>query len=108
MSLLLWRSPGFAAWYHALRKAGHRLEDAQLEWSYRSRAAGRPPLLWHCVRAYSSSESVVTRAAKSSSVVTDVSASVLYYPDDSGDVLDTLVVLVREYRSAVRNRLALA
>lgn len=103
--LLLWRSPGFAAWYHALRKAGHRLEDAQLEWSYRSRAAGRPPLLWALrprvfvvgERRHKSGEVVIGR--------TDVSASVLYYPDDSGDVLDTLVVLVREYRSAVRNRL---
>ncbi len=103
--LLLWRSPGFAAWYHALRKAGHRLEEAQLEWSYRSRAAGRPPLLWALrprvfvvgERRHKSGEVVIGR--------TDVSASVLYHPSASGDVLDTLVVLVREYRSAVRNRL---
>jgi len=103
--LLLWRSPGFAAWYQALRKAGHRLEEAQLEWSYRSRGAGRPPLLWALrprvfvvgERRHKSGEVVIGR--------TDISASVLYYPEDSGDVLDTLVVLVREYRSAVRNRL---
>ena len=103
--LLLWRSPGFAAWYQALRKAGHRLEDAQLEWSYRSRAAGRPPLLWALrprvfvvgERRHKSGEVVIGR--------TDVSASVLYHPAASGSVLDAKVILVREYRSAVRNRL---
>jgi hypothetical protein len=103
--LLLWRSPGFAAWYQALRKAGHRLEDAQLEWSYRSRGAGRPPLLWALrPRVFVMGE----RRHKSGEVVigrTDISASVLYYPSQSGDPLDTLVALVREYRSAVRNRL---
>ncbi len=103
--LLLWRSPGFAAWYQALRKAGHRLEDAQLEWSYRSRAAGRPPLLWALrprvfvvgERRHKSGEVVIGR--------TDVSASVLFYPAANGSVFDAKVILVREYRSAVRNRL---
>ncbi|HND08902.1 MAG TPA: NUDIX domain-containing protein [Pseudomonadota bacterium] len=103
--LLLWRSPGFAAWYQAQRKAGHRLEDAQLEWSYRSRAAGRPPLLWALrprvfvvgERRHKSGEVVIGR--------TDVSASVLFSPAKSGNIFDAKVVLVREYRSAVRNRL---
>ena len=101
--LLLWRSPGFQSWYRALRRAGHRLDDAQLEWSYRSRAAGRPPLLWALrPRVLVSGE----RRHKSGEVVigrTDVSATVLYHLPAQADPLDALVVLVREFRSAVRN-----
>lgn len=101
--LLLWRSPGFQSWYRALRRAGHRLDDAQLEWSYRSRAAGRPPLLWALrPRVLVSGE----RRHKSGEVVigrTDVSATVLYHLPPEADPLDAVVVLVREFRSAVRN-----
>ena len=110
--LSLWQSPGFVAWYKALKLAGHRLEDAQLEWSYRSRSAGRPPLLWALrprvsiagEHRHKGGEVVIGR--------TDVSASVLFFNDSSrsrvdqpADVFSTQVVLVREYRSAVRNAL---
>jgi 8-oxo-dGTP pyrophosphatase MutT (NUDIX family) len=100
--LILWRSPGFQSWYKALRSAGHRLDDAQLEWSYRSKAAGRPPLLWAMrPRVYLPTE----HRHKSGEVVvgrSDVSATVLYYRQ--GRRAETLVALVREFRSAVRNQ----
>lgn len=102
--LLLWRSPSFQSWYKALRGAGHRLDDAHLEWSYRSRAAGRPPLLWAMrPRVFLPSE----HRHKSGEVVvgrSDVSATVLYYRQGPPGRGETLVALVREFRSAVRNR----
>lgn len=102
--LLLWRSPGFHSWYKALRGAGHRLDDAYLEWTYRSKAAGRPPLLWALrPRVFLPSE----RRHKSGEVVvgrSDVSATVLYYRQGLPSRQDTLVALVREFRSAVRNQ----
>lgn len=107
--LMLWRSPSFQSWYRALRRAGHRLDDALVEWTYRSRGGGRPPLLWAMrPRVYIPSE----RRHKAGEVVigrTDVSATVLYHrprPRSDGapaDFRDTVVVLVREFRSAVRN-----
>ncbi len=100
--LILWRSPGFQSWYKALRGAGHRLDDAQLEWSYRSKSAGRPPLLWAMrPRVFLPSE----HRHKAGEVVvgrSDVSATVLYYRQGPRRG-DTLVALVREFRSAVRN-----
>lgn len=106
--LMLWKSPSFQSWYRALRRAGHRLDDALVEWTYRSRGGGRPPLLWAMrPRVYIPSE----RRHKAGEVVigrTDVSATVLYHrprPRDGApaDWRDTVVVLVREFRSAVRN-----
>jgi 8-oxo-dGTP pyrophosphatase MutT (NUDIX family) len=101
--LPLWRSPSFQSWYRALRRAGHRLDDAQVEWTYRSRGNGRPPLLWAMrPRIYIPTE----RRHKAGEVVvgrTDVSATVLYHRGGARDFRDTLVVLVREFRSAVRN-----
>lgn len=102
--LLLWRSPGFHSWYKALRGAGHRLDDAHLEWSYRSKAAGRPPLLWALrPRVFLPSE----HRHKSGEVVigrSDISATVLYYRQGLPSRLDTQIALVREFRSAVRNQ----
>lgn len=101
--LILWRSPSFQSWYRALRRAGHRLDDAQVEWTYRSRGNGRPPMLWAMrPRIYITPE----RRHKAGEVVvgrTDVSATVLYHRGGARDVRDTVVVLVREFRSAVRN-----
>jgi 8-oxo-dGTP pyrophosphatase MutT (NUDIX family) len=102
--LLLWRSPSFQSWYRALRGAGHRLDDAQLEWTYRVRPAGRPPLLWAMrPRVFLPSE----RRHKSGEVVigrSDISATVLYRRQGQAQREDTLVALVREFRSAVRNQ----
>lgn len=101
--LLLWRSPSFQSWYRALRGAGHRLDDAQLEWTYRVRPAGRPPLLWAMrprvflpgERRHKAGEVVIGRS--------DISATVLYCRPAGAPRGDTLVALVREFRSAVRN-----
>lgn len=102
--LCLWQSPGFVGWYKSMRSAGHRLEDAQLEWSFRSRAPGRPPLLWAlrpAVRVAGENRTKNTEIVMGRS---DISATVVYFPYESRALWDLHIVMVREYRSAVRNR----
>lgn len=102
--LSLWRSPSFQSWYRALSRAGHFLEEIDVEWTHRSRGMGRPPFLWAMrprvrvrgERRQLSGEVVIGRA--------DVSVSVLYHRPPQTAPLDTQVVLVREFRAAVRNR----
>jgi 8-oxo-dGTP pyrophosphatase MutT (NUDIX family) len=97
--LCLWRSPAFQRWYRALRASGNQLDDLDVEWLYRPRAQpGRPPLLFalrprvwvKAERRHKAGEVVVLRA--------DISATVLYRPAEP--LLDTEIVLVREFRSA--------
>lgn len=102
--LSLWRSPSFQSWYRALSRAGHFLEDVEVEWTHRSRGIGRPPFLWAMrprvrvrgERRQLSGEVVIGRA--------DVSVTILYHRPAGAAPLDTQVVLVREFRAAVRNR----
>jgi len=102
--LFLWRSPSFQSWLRALVQAGHRLDGIELEWTHRSRGIGRPPFLWAMrpavqvrgERRQLTGEVVIGRA--------DVSATVLYYRGQAASLLSTLVVVVREFRAAVRNR----
>lgn len=101
--LLVWRSPAFQRWYRDLRAVGNVLDDIEIEWSYRPRAlSGKPPLLFaHRPKVWVRGE----RRHKAGEVVvarSDVSATVLYQPRPQ--LLDTPVVLVREFRSAVHNR----
>lgn len=102
--LSLWRSPSFQSWYRALSRAGHYLEQIDVEWTHRSRGMGRPPFLWAMrprvrvrgERRQLSGEVVIGRA--------DVSVTVLFHRPPNTAPLDTQVVLVREFRAAVRNR----
>lgn len=102
--LSLWRSPSFQSWYRALSRAGHFLEDVEVEWTHRSRGIGRPPFLWAVrprvrvrgERRQLSGEVVIGRA--------DVSVTVLFHRAPGAPPLDTQIVLVREFRAAVRNR----
>ncbi len=102
--LSLWRSPSFQSWYRALARAGHFLEDVEVEWTHRSRGIGRPPFLWAMrprvrvrgERRQLSGEVVIGRA--------DVSVTILFHRPAGAAPLDTQIVLVREFRAAVRNR----
>ncbi len=99
--LSLWRSPSFQSWLRALGRAGHRLDSLEVEWTYRAHGVGRPPFLWairpriqvHGERRQLGGEVVIGRS--------DISATVLYHRAASLD--STLVVVVREFRAAVRN-----
>lgn len=102
--LHLWRSPSFQSWFRALVSSGHRLEGVELEWAHRSRGVGRPPFLWamrprvqvRSERRQLTGEVVIGRA--------DVSAAVLYHRPPGTPPGQTRIVVVREFRAAVRNR----
>lgn len=96
--LQIWRRPEFQRWYARLVAAGHRLDGARALWTFRAR---RPP---HAVVLWALQVDVhVTAEARSkrNEVLlgrSDLSATVLYRRGAS--LLDTEVVLVREFRSA--------
>jgi 8-oxo-dGTP pyrophosphatase MutT (NUDIX family) len=99
--LHIWRTAAFRAWYEALRAAGNRLDGARLEWVCRGGKGMRTLFLW-ALRA-----SVFITAegrTKRNEVVLgrpDVSAVLMFRP--AADPLDAKVIMVREFRSAVRN-----
>jgi 8-oxo-dGTP pyrophosphatase MutT (NUDIX family) len=96
--LHVWRTQTFRAWYEAQKQAGNTLRRARVEWVYR--LDDRSVFYW-ALRAdlYVSAES----RHKSNEVVLgrpDVAAAVLYRPGHN--LLETEVVLVREFRSPAR------
>lgn len=99
--LRIWRTPAFQQWYAALLEAGNRLDGARLEWVVRPKHYPELAFLWALrVKVWVAAE----RRHKKSEVVLgrpDVVAVALYCP--APDPLDTEVVLVREFRSAVAN-----
>ena len=93
--LHVWRTHAFQAWYAALSAAGHRLDGARLEWVCRSGPGRRWLFLWALrVDVYVPAED---RSKRSEVVIgrPDVAAVVMHRGGE--------VVLVREFRSAVRN-----
>lgn len=100
--LHVWRTPAFQRWYAAQQGAGHRLDGARLEWLCRSGPGRRWLFLWALrVNVHIPAEA----RNKTGEVVIgrpDVAAVCLYARAE--DPLRTRVVLVREFRSAVRNR----
>jgi 8-oxo-dGTP pyrophosphatase MutT (NUDIX family) len=99
--LHLWRSEPFQAWYQSLRGAGNGLEEARVLWSFCRPATGRT--FAHVLHArvwvasegrHKDNEWVLSRP--------DVSCVVLYHRPPEAGPLDTLVVLVREFRTAAR------
>lgn len=99
--LHVWRTRAFQTWYAAQRAAGHRLDGARLEWLCRSGPQRRWLFLWALrVDVHIPAEA----RNKSGEVVIgrpDVAAVLMVRRDP--DPLQSQVVLVREFRSAVRN-----
>ncbi len=98
--LFLWRTESFQHWYRALRAAGNRLESANLLWSFTPARASKPFawILWVKVwvaaeERFKANEFVLSRS--------DIAVTLLHGPLQS-DLLDTEVVLVREFRSPGR------
>jgi ADP-ribose pyrophosphatase YjhB (NUDIX family) len=95
----LWHTPVFQAWYQALQKAGNRLDGAEPLWHYRVAWSGQlfawilKVNIWVAAEErHKSGEWVFARA--------DVSTAVLFKRAQS--LLDSDVVLVREYRAPAR------
>jgi 8-oxo-dGTP pyrophosphatase MutT (NUDIX family) len=95
----IWHTPVFQAWYEALRKAGNRLESAEPLFQYRVAWSGQlfawilKVNVWVAAeQRFKSGEWVFARA--------DIAAAVLYRR--APVLLESEVVLVREYRAPAR------
>jgi 8-oxo-dGTP pyrophosphatase MutT (NUDIX family) len=99
--LLVWRTEAFQRWYAAQKAAGNRLDGAKLEWICR---AG-PRRSWLFLWALRPSVHIAAEGRNKRGEVVlgrpDISAVLLHRR--AADPWETEVVLVREFRSAVRN-----
>lgn len=97
--LHIWSLPSFQSWYQNMVTVGNRLEDAKLLWHFKPQKARSvfSFVLW--VKIWIASE----QRFKANEIVlsrTDISSVVLYHhPEGSTDIMDTEIVLVREFRS---------
>jgi len=99
--LHVWRTGAFHKWYAALRGAGHRLDGARLEWLCRSGPGRRWLFMWALrVDVHVPAED---RNKRSEVVIGRPDVAAVLMVQRAADVLDARVVLVREFRSAVRN-----
>lgn len=97
--LHIWRHPTFQGWYAAQRRAGNRLLGARVLWSHFAGPERDFLFAWALrARIHIASEG----RAKNEIVLgrTDVACVLLYRPGPT--LLDTEVVLVREFRNAAR------
>jgi 8-oxo-dGTP pyrophosphatase MutT (NUDIX family) len=98
--LPVWRTDSFQRWHAAQQAAGNTMLGARLVWTFSSGQAGGEPFYWALhVRMHVLAEDRV----KSNEVVIsrpDISAMVLYQRRATLD--ETVVVLVREFRSPAR------
>ncbi|KKN67670.1 hypothetical protein LCGC14_0459290 [marine sediment metagenome] len=100
--LMVWNTPSFQSWYGAHKEVGNYLGDAKLLWSFRvgpRRDFVFAYTLWvdiwiEAERRFKRNEFVFSR--------TDISVVVLYRKAEKFE--DTEIVLVKEFRSPVRNK----
>ncbi len=103
--LQIWTTAAFQQWYQAHKNAGNRLDDARQIWSFIPRGSNKvfSFVLWVKIwieqeQRYKENEWIFSRR--------DISTVVLYnYPTESNGnkSYDPLIVLVKEFRSPVRN-----
>lgn len=99
--LYIWQTPSFQQWYKNLRQAGNRLDGARVEWTFRVGKNRSFVFFWvlhvdvyiACEDRHKTNEVVIARP--------DIAAVVAYRPADT--LLDTDVVLIKEFRSPVSN-----
>lgn len=96
--LHIWRTASFQAWHGAQKKAGNRLCGARVEWVFRI----KPTLIFYWALRVDIEVTAEGRHKANEVILArpDVAAVVLYRP--GSDILDTEVVLVREFRAASR------
>lgn len=99
--LPIWNTPMFQSWYLSLRQAGNRLDSAEVRWVFMPKTGMIFSwVLWVKVwiaaeDRWKENEWVFSRS--------DISAVVLHYRDSrSTDLLDSEIVLVKEFRSPAR------
>lgn len=101
--LQVWKTPQFQAWYRELVAAGNRLDDARVLWTFHIPRANNVVFcfalkvkVWVTAEnRHKENEFIVSRA--------DISVICAFAPDpQSHEMLDTKIVLVREFRSPAR------
>ncbi len=99
--LHIWHTPSFRQWYRALKQARNKLEGARVEWTFRVGPNKDTVFFWVLhVDIYIDAED----RHKSNEVVIgrpDISTILLY--KKVADVLQSRLVLVKEFRSPVSN-----
>lgn len=95
--LIIWRRNEFQNWYAGQKRAGHRLDGAELIWHFR----GRPNLPLFCwilrVNVHLPDEGR-NKAGEFFLTRMDASAVLAWRP--AAELLDSEIVLIREFRSA--------
>jgi len=100
---MIWNTSSFQSWYDSQKAAGNRLDDAKLLWTFRvgpKRDFVFAYTLWVKVwivaeERYKENEFFFARP--------DISSVVLFRKAGTGVFEDTEIVLVKEFRSTVRN-----
>lgn len=99
--LHIWRTSSFQSWHSNLTRAGNRLEDARVEWVFRVGEKQETTFFWTLhVNIYITAEN----RHKTNEVVIgrpDISTTLLY--ERRTPLLDSRIVLVREFRSPASN-----
>jgi len=99
--LIIWNTRSFKEWYDALKKAGNRLDEAKVLWSFRVGPEKTVVFSWVLhVDVYITSE----KRHKTNEFVfsrTDISTVMAYYPAEK--IADTKILIVKEFRSPCSN-----
>jgi hypothetical protein len=98
---MIWHTPSWKKWYDALLSVGNRLDGAKVEWSFRVGPGGVFVLFW---AVHANIWVAVERRHKSNEVVIarpDIACVLAFLP--GADMLDTEIILVKEFRSPCRN-----
>lgn len=95
---VIFTTPMFQSWYRQMVEVGNRLDKAGVRWTFRLKGRVFSYVLW--VDIWIASEGR-HKANEWIFARTDVACVVLYAPA-KGDVMDSKVVLVREFRSPAR------
>lgn len=101
--LHVWNTKMFQSWYKSQKAAGNRLDDAKVLWTFTIKKVNVlfSYALWVKVwveaeKRHKENEFLLSR--------NDISCILPFWRNpDSGDVLDSKIVLVKEFRSPVRN-----
>jgi 8-oxo-dGTP pyrophosphatase MutT (NUDIX family)/nucleoside 2-deoxyribosyltransferase len=98
--LIVWNTEMFQKWYKSQKEVGNKLVNANVKYLFKMPKA-KIVFLWICqVEVWIKAEDRI----KSNEFVlsrTDMSSVVLYYPNEN--LMDTKIVLVKEFRSPVVN-----
>ena len=95
--LIIWRRSEFQNWYTTQKRAGHRLDGAELIWHFPGRPS-RPLFCWILRVNVNLPEEGRNKAGEFFLTRIDASAVLAWRP--ASDILDSEIVLVREFRSA--------